>query len=91
VILGRPVNMAVALIGGIFNVLIAFNVGGFNPTAVQIGVVNILILAVVGFVAWSPPTLNPGDKINVVSPSPAPNQVQVVAVNPPVPTRTKVA
>ena len=68
-----------ALVGAIFNVAVGFNVAGFNPTAVQIGLVNILILALMGFIAGTPPTLNPGDQINVMTPSGTPNVVRTVA------------
>ena len=68
-----------ALVGAIFNVAVGFNVAGFNPTAVQIGLINILILALMGFVAGNPPTLNPADTYNVVTPAGQPPVVRTVA------------
>jgi len=78
-ILGRPVNQAVALAGAIFDVIAGFNIAGFNPTAVQIGSVNILILALMGFIAGKPPTLNPADTYNVVTPAGQPPVIRTVA------------
>ena len=47
--------------------------------------VNIAAAAVIGLVAYQPPTLNVGDTISVVTPAPAPNQTQTIALDPAAP------
>jgi hypothetical protein len=51
VIFGRSPNLLLALAGAIFNTVLVFHVGGFDPTAEQIGSVNVLLLAAVAFIA----------------------------------------
>jgi hypothetical protein len=51
VIVGRSPNLIVGLLGGLFNVVVAFQVAGFSPSTEQIGVVNAFILALVAAIA----------------------------------------
>lgn len=67
-ILGRPVNSAVAVLGALFNLVVVFHLGNFNPDTIQIGAVNVVILVLMGFVANQDPTVKAGSSINVVTP-----------------------
>jgi len=50
-ILGRPAQLWAAVLGGLFNIAVVFNLGGFAPTEIQIGVVNTVILAALALIA----------------------------------------
>lgn len=50
-IFGRSPNVTLALLGAAFNTVVAFHVGGFDPTVEQISTVNALLLSAVLFVA----------------------------------------
>lgn len=55
-IFGRSPNLALGVLTALFNVIILFHVGGFNPTAEQISSVNILFGSMIAFVANIPQT-----------------------------------
>lgn len=52
-IFGRSPNLLLALLASIFNMLVAFEVGGFRPTIEQIAQVNVFMFSFVAFVANS--------------------------------------
>ena len=89
-LLGRPANLILGAITGILNVVfLSLGASGINIPPEIIAAVNLAAAAIIGVVAYQPPTLNPGDTYSVVTPAAQPNQVQVAAVNPP--TAAKVA
>lgn len=52
-IFGRSPNLLLALLASTFNLLVAFELGGFRPTSDQIAQVNLFLFAFVAFVANS--------------------------------------
>lgn len=52
-IFGRSPNLTLALLAAIFNLLVTFHIGGFDPTAEQIAQVNTFLFALVAFIANS--------------------------------------
>ena len=79
-ILGRPTNLILGAFTGLFNVvvLIANSQGGTFFTAEIVAAVNIAAGALVALVAGQAPTLNTGDKVNVITPMGEPNKTIVV-------------
>lgn len=52
-IFGRSPNLLLALLASIFNLFVAFQIGGFVPTPEQVAQVNVFLFAFVAFVANS--------------------------------------
>ena len=82
-IAGRPQNLILGAITALFNVVIL--VLGSQGVAVPpeiVAAVNIAAAAVITLIAYQPPTLNPGDKLNVTTPQGQPTAVTTVATPP---------
>jgi hypothetical protein len=82
-ILGRPQNLILGAVTALFNVVIL--VLGSQGVAVPpeiVAAVNIAAAAVITLIAYQPPTLNPGDKLNVTTPAGQPTAVTTVATPP---------
>jgi hypothetical protein len=82
-ILGRPVNLWVGLIGAAVSTAIA--VIGATQTAevtqqwaIILGAIGGFLGIFVAFLAGQAPTLNTGDKVNVITPMGEPNKTIVV-------------
>lgn len=50
-ILGRPASLVATAIGAIYNVIVAFALFGFMPTADQNATVNVALLAIIAVLA----------------------------------------
>ncbi len=50
-IFGRAANLWVAAVGAIFNLLVVFQVGGFNPDSSQQATANLAIVALIALFA----------------------------------------
>ena len=91
-ILGRPQNVALGLVTALFNVValaLASQGHAIDPT-LYAGI-NIALAAIITFIGYQPPTLNPGQTFNVTTPAGTPNYVTTVATPPaadpaPIPT-----
>jgi hypothetical protein len=78
-IFGRPTNLVLGAFTALFNVGCLVSASqGYPVTTEIIAAVNIAAGAVIGLVAGQPPTLNTGDKVNVVTPAGEPNKTIVV-------------
>lgn len=82
-ILGRPTNMWIGLTtaaAALIQVLIITLAPEVNPVSVAtvLGSVTAFLGVFIAFVAGQPPTLNPGDTINVTTPAGAPNDTRTV-------------
>jgi hypothetical protein len=82
-ILGRPTNLILGAFTAVFNVVVlALNGQGHPIDASIVAGINIAAAALIGLIAYQPPTLNPGATFNVTSPGGQPNYVTTVAVPP---------
>lgn len=82
---GRPTNLWLGLVttaAGSVSVMLIL--AGVDPTIVAglVGAVVSVLGAVIALVAYSPPTLLPGDTFNVQTPGDLPNFVTTVATPP---------
>jgi len=83
IIWGRPQNLILGAVTALFNVVIL--VLGSQGIAIPpevVAAVNIAAGAVVAVIAYQPPTLNPGDTLNVTTPPGQPTAVTTVATPP---------
>jgi hypothetical protein len=82
-ILGRPQNVALGLVTALFNVvaLVLASQGRALDPALYAGI-NIALAAIITFIGYQPPTLNPGQTFNVTTPAGQPSYQTVVAVPP---------
>jgi hypothetical protein len=82
-ILGRPQNLILGAVTGIFNVIALILASQHNPIdpSVYAGI-NIALAAVITLIAYQPPTLNPGQTFNVTTPPGQPAYQTVVATPP---------
>jgi hypothetical protein len=82
-ILGRPQNLVLGAVAGIFNVIALILAVQHIPIdpSVYAGI-NIALAAVITLIAYQPPTLNPGQQFNVTTPQGQPNYVTTVATPP---------
>lgn len=83
-IAGRPTNLIVGAFAALFNVvvLVAGSQGSTFFTPEIVAAINVAFAAVIAVIANQPPTLNPGDTFNVVTPAGQPNAVTTVATPP---------
>lgn len=81
-IAGRPTNLWLGFVTAAVGLVSVTAVTVFNvdPTAVATlaGAVTGLLGALVVLIAGQPPTVSPGDKINVVTPAGQPNDTRIV-------------
>jgi hypothetical protein len=83
VILGRPTNLILGAFTAIFNVVVlALNGQGHPIDASIVAGINIAAAALIGLIAYQPPTLNPGQTFNVTTPAGQPAYQTVVATPP---------
>jgi hypothetical protein len=82
-ILGRPQNLVLGAVAGIFNVVALILAANHTPIdpSVYAGI-NIALAAIITLIAYQPPTLNPGQQFNVTTAQGQPNYVTTVAVPP---------
>jgi hypothetical protein len=82
-ILGRPQNLVLGAVAGIFNVVALILGSQHNPIdpSVYAGI-NIALAAIITLIAYQPPTLNPGQTFNVTTPPGTPSYQTVVATPP---------
>lgn len=89
-ILGRPTNLWLAAIQGVWAALaVLANIEGSPLAGLSIyltpvvwGVVSLALAGLMGLVAYQPPTLAPGDKFTVATAPGQPNYVTTVAPPP---------
>lgn len=80
---GRPVNLWVGLIGAAVGTAITV-ISATQPAEVAqqwsviLGAVGGFLGVLVAFIAGQPPTVNTGDKINVITPAGEPNKTIAV-------------
>src|ERR1035437_6662466 len=78
----RPANLILGAITAITGVVfLSLSAAGIVIPVELIPSIGVAEGAIIAVVAYQPPTLNPGDTINVVTPAAQPNQVQTVAVS----------
>lgn len=79
-ILGRPTNLILGAFTALFNVivLVATQAGNTFFTPELVAAINIAAAALITLVANQPPTVNEGDKINVVTPPGTDNKTVTV-------------
>lgn len=83
-IFGRPTNLILGAFTAVFNVFVLVATNG-DPEGIGkaltpelVAAVNIAAAAVITLIAGQPPTVNTGDKVNVITPAGEPNQTIVV-------------
>lgn len=85
-ILGRPTNLWLGFTTSTLAVvqILLVNVAKLDPvlTATLLGAVGLLLGSAIGLIANQPPTVNPGDKILITTPSGTPNWETTVAAPP---------
>jgi hypothetical protein len=86
-IFGRPTNLWTGLIGAADAMLITIIGATQSPDVAQqwaiiLGAVGAFLGVAIAFLAGQPPTLNPGDTFNTVTPAGQPNYVTTVATPP---------
>ena len=84
-IFGRPQNLVLAAVTGVFNVIVLVLAALVPPIvipAVVVGAVNLALAAIIAVVAYQPPTLLPGDTFTVQTPKGQPNYETTVAEPP---------
>ena len=82
-IFGRPTNLILGAFTALFNVVVlALGSSGHPIDASIVAAVNIAAAAVITLIAYTPPTLNPGDTFNVTTPAGQPSYVTTVATPP---------
>ncbi len=80
-IFGRPVNLILGAFTAIFSAVVIVLAALVPPVvipAVVVGAVNLAVGAIIALVANQPPTLNPGDTVNVTTPAGQPNITKTV-------------
>jgi hypothetical protein len=83
VILGRPQNVALGAATAIFNVVALILASQGHPIEPTLYAgINLALAAIIAFVAYQPPTLNPGQTFNVTTPAGQPAYQTVVATPP---------
>ncbi len=82
-IMGRPTNLFLSMVGGILNalVLVAAALHYYIDGAV-VAAINGAFISVIAFVAWRPPTMNPGDTFFISTPTGQPSAMTTVATPP---------
>ena len=84
-ILGRPTNQWIGAFTAVFSAVVIV-LGALTPPivipSVVVGAVGVAFGAIVLLVAGQPPTLNPGDTLNVTTPAGQPTAVTTVAIPP---------
>lgn len=84
-ILGRPINLWLGLVGSIAGVVtIALIAAGVDPELVAnlVGGGVTVLGSTIAIVAYQPPTLAPGDKFSIATPAGQPNFEATVAQPP---------
>lgn len=82
-IFGRPQNLILGAFTALFNVVVfALGTQGIQIDPQLVILVNIAAAALVTVIAYQPPTLNPGDTLNVTTPPGQPTAVTTVATPP---------
>jgi hypothetical protein len=84
-IAGRPTNLwlgAVSALLGAIVVILANLVPPIIIPGAVVGAITAAVGALIAIIANQPPTLNPGDTFNVVTPAGQPNAVTTVATPP---------
>lgn len=82
-IFGRPVNLWVGLIGGAVGTATTIISATSTPEVAQqwaiiLGAIGGFLGILVAFIAGQPPTVNTGDKVEVITPAGEPNKTIVV-------------
>lgn len=79
-VLGRPTNLILGAFTALFNVivLVAASQGSTFFTPEIVAAVNIAFGALITLIAGQPPTVNTGDKVEVITPQGEPNKTIVV-------------
>jgi hypothetical protein len=82
-ILNRPPNLILGAFTAIFNVVVlALGAQGHPLDSSIVAGINIAAAALIGLIAYQPPTLNPGDQFHVTTPQGTPQFTTVVATPP---------
>lgn len=86
-ILGRPTNLWLGLVGAVtafLQVAIVNLVPDVNATAVAtvLGAFGLLLAALVSLIANQPPVVNPGDTVHVITAAGQPNYETTIATPP---------
>ena len=82
-IFGRPQNVILGAFTALFNVVvIALSAEGISLDPLFVAAINVAAASIIGVIAYQPPTLNPGDTFNVVTPPGQPSAVTTVATPP---------
>ena len=82
-VFGRPQNLILGAVTALFNVVIlALKASGTEVSPEVVAAVNVALAAVITLIAYQPPTLNPGDTLNVTTPAGMPTAVTTVATPP---------
>ena len=82
-VFGRPQNLILGAVTALFNVVIlVMKASGTEVSPEVVAAVNVALAAVITLIAYQPPTLNPGDTLNVTTPAGMPTAVTTVATPP---------
>ena len=82
-IFGRPQNLILGALTALFNVVIlALKASGTEVPPEIVAAVNVALAAIITLIAYQPPTLNPGDTLNITTPAGQPTAVTTVATPP---------
>ena len=82
-VFGRPQNLILGAVTALFNVVIlALKASGTEVSPEVVAAVNVALAAVITLIAYQPPTLNPGDTLNVTTPAGMPTADTTVATPP---------
>src|SRR5258708_8456123 len=82
-IFNRPTNLVVGAFGLMFNVVVVGLSGlGIDIPGSLIAAINSAFAGVIAVIAYQPPTVNPGDKLNVTTPQGTATYVQTIATPP---------
>ena len=82
-VFGRPQNLILGAVTALFNVVIlVLKASGTEVPPEIVAAVNVALAAVITLIAYQPPTLNPGDTLNVTTPAGMPTAVTTVATPP---------
>jgi len=85
VILGRPTNLIIGSFQAILGGLVVILAGLPHPIVISgliVGAIVGIFGALIALVANQPPSLNPGDTFNTITPKGQPNYVTTVSVPP---------
>ena len=93
-IFGRPQNLILGALTALFNVVIlALKASGTEVPPEIVAGVNVALAAIITLIAYQPPTLTPGDTLNITTLAGQPTAVTTVATPPsadPAPVMTPV-